>query len=161
MEFTPSLFTKIVLLQDVDVTPIIGSTVVLAIDEAYTIGKSIAVLINETIIGHLDSLATKVVWRHIRSGTKLTAEVYPNLGNWRNKAWYSIMTHSFEVGIKVRFCDLNREDGKLLLAHIAKKKLNSFPGVAPCNCPEDLKLMVRPIKDENDVLSLLLSPHMI
>lgn len=159
-DFVPNLFTKVVLLKDVEVPPLFGSTVTLEIDAAYTIGKSIAVLKDETIIGHVDKRAVRVVKRFINTGAKLEAEIYQKIGTWENEAWYSIVTHSFEVGVRVRFREMSREDGKLLLAHITKRKLNACPGVMTRKCPKELKPLVRPIKDENGVSTLLHSIHM-
>ena len=160
-DWVPNLFSKVILQRGVEAAPLLGTEVALEIDQAFKIGKSIAVLANQTIVGHLDKLATRVVWRHLRAGTKLRAEIYPGLGNWVNHSWYSIMSHSFEIGVKIQFCNLSREEGKLLLAHVSEHMLNSFPGVAPGNCPEDLRLLLRPVTDENGVSSLLLSPYRI
>ena len=158
--FKPTLFTKIILLGGVDIASLFGSTVKLEVDNSYSIGKSVAVLVNEAIIGHLDDLSTRVVSRFLRSGSEISADVYRSLGNCCNDSWYSVVTYSFEVGCRVRFPNLSRLDGKLLLAHITKWKLNSFPGVAPCNCPEEIRHLFRPVKDENGVTPLLLSPFM-
>ena len=164
-EFKPNLFTKIILLGGVDATSLLGSTVDLEVDQTFTIGKSVAVLANENVIGHLDDLSTNVVWRFLHAGEKLTADVYRNLGNFQNESWFCITTHSFEIGCRVRFPNLTRDDGKLLLAHIhgdkQGKPLNSFPGVAPCNCPEELWSLIHPVKDENGISPLILSPFMI
>ena len=157
-ESNPTLFSKIVLLKDVEITPLMGSTVTLEIDISYTIGKSIAVLFDKTVIGHLDRSAARVVWRHLHSHSLLTAEIYMGVGNWKNQAWFSMMTHSFEIGVKIEFCHKTREDAKLLLAHFTRRKLNCFPGVAPHHCCEVLKPLVCPVKDENGVSSLLFPP---
>ena len=66
------------------------------------------------------------------------------------------MTHSFEIGVRVNFYSLTRDDGKFLMAHISKRKLSSFPGVTPNTVPEDLRLFLQPVKDENGVSPLLL-----
>ena len=124
-------------------------------DLAYTIGKSIAVLKDGNILGHLDRSVSRVVCRHLRSQSNLTAIIYSRIGVWKNEPWFSILTHSFEIGIKITFSDKSREDAKLLLAHIAWRKINSFPGVLLLNCPKDLESLVRPIKDENGISSLL------
>ena len=153
--FEPHLYSKIILLGETKITDLTMASLSVEIDKAYTIGKSIAVLHDGTVLGHMDRLSSRVVWRHLSSGTNLTAEVYPRIGSWENGTWYSAMTRSFEVGIRINFCNLTREDGKLLLAHIAKNRLNSFPGIAPSNCPDELKQLLRPIKDENGVSPLL------
>ena len=122
-----------------DLASLIASSVFLEMDVSYTIGKSFAVLIDQTIIWHLDRQATRVVWRFLRSGSKVDGKIYKNIGNWKNAALYSLMTHSFEIGVRINFCSLTRDDGKFLMAHISKRKLSSFPGVTPNTVPEDLR----------------------
>ena len=53
-EWMPSLYSKVVLIDGENPTKLFGSDVILEIDQAYTIGKSIAVVLDENIIGHLD-----------------------------------------------------------------------------------------------------------
>ena len=151
-ENIPTLFTKIVLRKNMDVRELKGF-VSLEIDKAYRIGKSVAVLHGGNVIGHVEKIATPTIWRFLRSGDELTAEVYEGVGGWMNGRWFSVMTHSFEIGVKIQFPRLNREDGKLLLAHITRRKLNSFPGVLVENCPHDLIPWVEPVKDENGITS--------
>ena len=114
-ENIPTLFTKIILRKNVDLCTLQGF-VALEIDEAYRIGKSVAVLHGGNVIGHVEKIATPTVWRFLRSGDELTAEVYKGVGGWMNERWFSVMTHSFEIGVKIQFPRLNRENGKLLLA---------------------------------------------
>ena len=152
-ENIPTLFTRIILRKDVDAS-ILAGNVSLQIDEAYRIGKSVAVLYDEKVIGHVEKIATPTIWRFLRAGDDLTAQVYDGVGRWVNERWFSVLTYSFEIGIKIQFPRLNREDGKLLLAHITRGKLNSFPGVRTDNCPEDLMPLVEPTKDENGLTSL-------
>ena len=61
MEDGPTLFTKVLLFKEVDVSALIGSAVTLQIDESYKIGKSITVLYEENVIGHLEREATRVI----------------------------------------------------------------------------------------------------
>ena len=152
-ENIPTLFTKIILRKNVDVSTLKGF-VSLEIDKGYRIGKSVAVLHGGHVIGHVEKIATFTVWRFLRSGDELTAEIYEGVGRWSNEHWFSVMTYSFEIGVKIQFPRLTREDGKLLLAHITRRKLNSFPGVQVGNCPQDLLPWVEPVKDENGVTSL-------
>ena len=152
-ENVPTLFTRIVLRKDADVSTLMGF-VKLEIDEGYRIGKSVAVLHDGMVIGHVEKIATPTIWRFLRSGDKLSAEVYKGVGKWVNERWFSVLTYSFEIGIKIQFPKLNREDGKLLLAHITRGKLNSFPGVRVDSCPKDLVPLVEPVKDENGLTSL-------
>ena len=158
MEDGPTLFTKVLLFKEVDVSALIGSAVTLQIDESYKIGKSIAVLYEENVIGHLEREATRVIWRHLRSHSHFAALVYTRIGSWMNQRRFTIMSYSFEIGIKIKFTETNREDARLLLAHIARKKLNSFPGVEVDNCPHDLARLLHPIKDENGIFSIQFAP---
>jgi hypothetical protein len=157
-DFAPTLFSRIILYKEIDVSILTGSAVALQIDASYTIGKSIAVLHRGDVIGHLDRRVAPVVWRFLRSGTELSAEVLQGIGNWKNERWFSVVTHSFEIGVKIRFFLHTREDARLLLIHIARWKLNSFPGVEVENCPTVLLPLVRPVKDENGVTSLQFPP---
>ena len=144
--------------KEVDFSAISGSAVTLEIDESYKIGKSIAVFHDGNIIGHLERETTRLVWRHLRSHSHLAAEIYTHIGSWINKRWFTIMTYSFEIGVKIQFTQTNREDARFLLAHISRRKLNSFPGIEVDNCPRDLTSLVHPVKDENGVSSLQFAP---
>ena len=151
----PTLYTKIVLVRDVDVAHLFGKDVELEIDAAFKIGRSVAVLSAGTIIGHLERRAARVVWRHLRSSTSpMKGEIYNHVGSLKNERWFSVLTHSFEVGVKIRFHEKCREDARLLLAHIDRKKLNSFAGLEVDKCPADLQSLVRPFEDENGVASV-------
>ena len=156
-DWMPTLYSKVVLNDETNATKLFGSNVILEIDRAYTIGKSIAVIREENVIGHLDKSASRVIWRFLRSNSRIVANLYTSIHGWQNQRSYSALTYSHEIGVKISFPDLGRSEGKLLLAHVARHKLNCFPGVTPWNCPEALKLLVRPIKDENGVTSLLIS----
>ena len=124
----------------------------------YTIGKSIAVLFNESVIGHLSRESTRTVWRHIHSKIELQADIYKETGTgWKNEAWYSILTRSFELGVRIRVCHENRDDRKLFLAHITRNQLNTFPGIDRFDCPASLTSLAFPVKDENGVSPLLFS----
>ena len=152
----PTLHTKVVLVRDVDAASIIGKDVELQVDAAYKIGRSVAVLFEGNIIGHLERRAARVVWRHLRSdpASPMRGEIYKTLGSLKNERWFSVLSHSFEIGVKVPFHQKSREDARMLLAHIARRKLNSFAGVEVDKCPTDLLSMVRPFEDENGVASL-------
>ena len=137
-ECTSILYTVIILRKEVDAATLIGSIVKLEIDETYTIGKSIAVLKDAVVIGHLERHASRVVWRFLRSGAKVEARIYSDFRDHQNQAWFIILSHSFEIGVKVQFCNMDREDSKLLLAHFTRKKLLSFPGVSAFfSCPKN------------------------
>ena len=158
MEDGPILFTKVLLYKEVDVSTLVGSTVTLEIDESYKIGKSVAVLHEGNVIGHLERKPTRLVWRHLRSGSLLEAVIYRHAGSWPNQRWFSIMTYSFEIGVKIQFTQMTREDGRLILAHIHRKELNSFSGVEVDNPPNDLASTIHPVKDENGISSLHFPP---
>ena len=115
---TARVFTKIILMEHCDMAPLLESQVDLEIDLSYTIGKSIAVLKDGTIIGHLDRMATRLVWRFLRSNAQIEAIIYSQNCGWQLQPWFSILTHSFEM---------NREDAKLLLEHVTRRNLNHFP----------------------------------
>ena len=102
-----NIFSKIVLMEECDISPLLDKEVTLEIDMSYTIGRSIAVLKDGTIIGHLDRMVTRVVWRYLRSGAPLKAKVYTEVCGWRNKPWFCILTHSFEIGVQINFLNLN------------------------------------------------------
>ena len=103
MDEYPILFTKIVLIKDrINPANLKGKKVFLEIDQAYTIGKSIAVIYDEVVVGHLPRESTKTVWHHLRTGTKLSIDVYKGIENgWKNEPWFSMQTRSFEIGIRV------------------------------------------------------------
>ena len=154
-EHASILYSKIILLKEVDTKSLSGSLVQLEIDKAYTIGKSIAVLKDAVVVGHLQRHAARVVWRFLHSHSLVEAEVYVEIRGRQNVAWYSIIPRCFKIGVKIRFCNLTREDSKLLMAHFTRRKIICFPGVYVPQCPKNLKELVRPIKDENGISSLL------
>ena len=156
-ENEPTLFTKIVLRHDAEPSMLHGP-VALEIEESYKIGKSVAVLKQGIVLGHLEMAATRVVWRFLRSGSPLSTEIYGGIGKWTNERWFSSMTFCFEIGVKIRFSGMNRENGKLLLAHIARKRMNTFPGVEVDKCPEELVTLIEPVKDENGLTSIFFTP---
>ena len=150
------LYAKIVLPHDTDFSSLPGS-VELEIDAAYTIGKSIAVLKNGSVMGHLERRAARLVWRFLRAGTLIEADVYVEYRGWRNQPFYSILSHSYEIGVDIRIHTSSRDDAKLLLTHITRRKLIGFPGISVLASPENLKPLVNPVKDENGVSSVLLA----
>ena len=154
-EHASVLYNKIVLLKEVDAKSLTGSFVQLEIDQTYTIGKSIAVLKDGVVVGHLDRHAARVVWRFLRTNSFLETKVYEEFRGHQNKAWFSILSKSYEIGVRIRFCNMTRQDSKLLIAHFTRKRMISFPGIYVPQCPENLKELVRPVKDENGVSSLL------
>ena len=154
-EHASILYSKIVILPDVDKKSLTGAQVQVEIDEAYTIGKSVAVLKDAVVIGHLERHSARVVWRFLRSGSLVQTSIYLDIRNHQNVAYYSIIKRSWEIGVKIRFCKMTREDSKLLMAHFTRRKMVCFPGIFIPQCPENLKELVRPVKDENGVSSLL------
>ena len=155
MEDYPILYSKVVLIKDSDPATLIEKFDRLEIDQTYTIGKSIAVLFNDSVIGHLPRKSTRTVWRHIHGKIELQADIYEKTGTgWKNEAWYSMLTRSFELGLRIRFCYENRDDRKLFLAHITLNQLNTFPDIDRFDCPESLASLAFPVKDENGVSPL-------
>ena len=121
MDEYPVLFTKIVLIKDrINPANLNGKKVFLEIDQAYTIGKSIVVIYDEVVVGHLPRESTKTVWCHLRTGTKLSIDVYKGTieNGWKNEPWFSMQTRSFEIGIRVQFQISSREDSKLFVAYV-------------------------------------------
>lgn len=121
----------------------------LQIDASYRIGKSIAVLRNETVIGHLNRHAARTVWIHLKQGNSVQAEVYRSqFDGFQNAIRFSTLTNAYEVGVKVRIFFPDTVDGirrisgasdaKFFLSYILKNHLNSFPGITRSNCPESL-----------------------
>lgn len=153
-EHASILYTKIILFHGVNSKSLTGCPVRLEIDQTYAIGKSIAVLKDSNVIGRLDRHAARVVRRYLQSQSIVEGEIYAEFRGRPNGAWYSIIPRAFEIGIKIRFCNMTREDCKLLIAHFTRKKMISFPGIYIPECPENLKKLVRPVKDENGVSSL-------
>jgi hypothetical protein len=159
MDEQPVLFTKIILIKDViDPSSLKGKHVRLEIDQAYKIGdrKSIAVINEDIVIGHLSSKATRTVWRHLRAKTEMLVDVYEGIaGGWENKPWFCMETGTFEIGIRLQLLLQSREEGKLFMGYVTHHKLNSFSGVTMSNCPESLKCLAFPVKDENHVSTLI------
>ena len=106
MENGPTLFTKVLIYKEINVSSLIGSIVTLEIDESFKVGKSVAILHEGNVIGHLEKGTTKLVWRHLRSGSILEAVIYRHAGSWPNQRWFSIMTYSFEIGVKIQFTQI-------------------------------------------------------
>ena len=152
MEEFQVLYSKVILKRDIelDLNSMKEQDVRLEIDAAYKIGKSIAVLLNDQVIGHLTHWVAKPVWLHLRHGHKLNGTIYGKLSSgFENAIRFSSFTRSPELGIEIRFYYQDYLDGslrvsgnsqaKLLLAYIIKHRLNSFPGVTLSNCPPELK----------------------
>jgi hypothetical protein len=67
MEEYQEFFSKVILnnSSNIDSTSLIGKIVQLEVDTAYTIGKSVAVLFEGVIIGHLTRYAAKPIWMQV------------------------------------------------------------------------------------------------
>ena len=146
------IYSKVILIksEEMDLNTMIGKSLTLEIDAAYTIGKSIAVLSGGKVIGHLTRYAARPVWIQLHSGCPLTAKIYDQLGNgFKNCIQYSMLTRSFEVGITLQFHFKDALDGgrrisassdaKFFLSYVLRHRLNCFPGVTLSNCPPELK----------------------
>ena len=129
-------------------------SVLLQMDSAYSIGKSVAVLHKEQIIGHLTRYAAKPIWMHLKFGHKVEADVYKKLDNgFENSFCFSSLSKSIEVGIRIRLFFADAYDGnqrisddhqaKLFLSYIMRHRLNCFPGVTTSNCPLSVEFLVR------------------
>jgi hypothetical protein len=150
------LFTKVVLMKsDRDFRALIGKPVTVAIDAAYTIGKSIAVLYDGEVIGHLTKRAVRPVWIQLRFDGKVHTDIYDKLDNgFQNTVSYSTLSYSEEIGIRVRvfFSDSfdgkhhfsGNNDAKRFLAFLLNYSIYSFPGVTMSNCPSSIKHLAFP-----------------
>ena len=151
MEEFQEFFSKIVLISsfEMDLAAITNKNVSLQIDAAYKIGRSIAVLLDEQVIGHLTRSASRSIWMQLKFGHRLEATVYGTLENgFQNKIQFSMLTKSLELGVCIRcfFHDCfdgtrrisGNTDAKLFLAYVLKHRLNCFPGVTVSNCPPSL-----------------------
>ena len=108
------------------------------------------------VIGHLQTESTRTIWRHIKSNTEMVVDVYDGIAAiWENLPCFSMHTRSLEIGIRIRLENLSRDDCKLFMAYVTRHRINSFPGVTNSNCPERLRMLAFPFKDENHVSSLM------
>ena len=94
MEDYPMLYSKVVLIKGMDLTTLIGKSVRLEIDGTYTIENSIAVLFNESVIGHLSKILTRTVWRHLHGKIKLQADIYRETNGMEN---CSLAQHAYAI----------------------------------------------------------------
>ena len=151
MEEYQEFYTKLSLISGKkrSIDELTGQPIELQIDAAYRIGKSVAVLHKETVIGHLNRYAAKTIWIHLKHGHSVQAEIYnSHFEGFKNAIRYSTLTNASEVGIRIRVyfpdtfdgdCRISgQSDAKLFLAYILKHHLNSFPGITRSNCPPSL-----------------------
>ena len=152
MEEFQDIFSKIILINktESDLNSMIEKEVSLEIDVAYKIGKSVAVLHDGQIIGHLPRFMAKPAWLHLKLSRKLDGRIYQELDNgFQNAICFSALTRSPEVGIRLRFFFEDSVDGnqrisgsssaKLFLTYALKHRLFSFPGITKSNCPVSLR----------------------
>ena len=146
------IYSKIILIKqfEMDLNTMKERDVKVEIDEMYRIGKSVAILLDDRIIGHLPPTIAKAAWTHLRHGGKMTATIYDRLDNgFPNSLCYSALSKTTEVGIRIRFffadsSDAGRKisgtsEAKFFLAYALKHRLNSFPGVTSSNSPPEVK----------------------
>ena len=152
MEEFQELYTKVILIKslEMDLSAMKNRDVSLEVDVAYAIGKSVAVILEGQVIGHLPHFVARPVWTHLKFGHRLEATIYDRLDNgFINSVVLSSLSKSPEVGIRIRFfyldcCDGDRRisgnsDAKFFLAYVLRHRLNSFPGVTVSDCPPALK----------------------
>ena len=60
-----------------------------------------------------------------------------------------------EIGVRIQLINQSREDSKLFMAYIMRNKLTSFSGISQSYCPESIRCLAFPFKDENHVSSLM------
>jgi hypothetical protein len=141
-------YTRVVLMKTdaINYNSLIGQMVKVQVDTAYSIGKSIAVLQEDQVIGHLIAQVAKRILRFLKNRHVVQAELYDECNGWRNWPCYSKQSFSYELGIciKVYFDDNGKYDATLLLHHILQNRLNSFPGVTLTNCPLSLSYLAFP-----------------
>ena len=149
MEEFQVMYSKAILIKAIkmDFDSMKNEEVSLEIDAGYTIGKSVAVLFNGQVTGHLTRYAARPIWMHLKGEHKINARIYGQLENgFKNSIRYSPLTKSPEVGIEICIFFVDTFDGshrisggsdaKLFLAHIIKHRLNCF---TVSNCPPELK----------------------
>ena len=82
-----------------------------------------------------------------------------------HKSWNSyhhkclIALQSGKIGrgtaVRIQLINQSREDSKLFMAYIMQNKLTSFSGISQSYCPESIRCLAFPFKDENHVSSLM------
>ena len=150
MEEYQQFYSKVVLIKHAvdDFTILEDKMLELQIDVSFTIGKSVAVLHDGRVIGHLARRAAKTVWIHLKCGHKVEARVYTEINEFKNTICFSNRSKSPEVGIEIRIFFVDVVDGARrisgnnqatsFLGFFVKHHLNSFPGVTQPNCPPSL-----------------------
>ena len=80
-EHASILYSKIILLKEVDTKSLSGSLVQLEIDKAYTIGKSIAVLKDAVVVGILER---RVTLRELSGASSTLILLWKQRSTWRS-----------------------------------------------------------------------------
>ena len=155
MEEYQEFYSKIILIKnsEVDHDSLINGAVALEIDAAYSIGKSVAALVDGEVIGHLPRYVAKPIWLKLKFGFRIEATIYDSLENgFKNSICFSALSKSREIGVRIKIFYQDTYDGdrqisaltdaKLFLSFAMRHHLNSFPGVTSSNCPPELKYLV-------------------
>ena len=81
MEEYQEFYSKIILIKnsEVDHDSLINGAVALEIDAAYSIGKSVAALVDGEVIGHLPRYVAKPIWLKLKFGFRIEATIYDSL----------------------------------------------------------------------------------
>ena len=129
MEEFQEVFSKIILIKnpDLGLKSLVDEDVVLEIDAAYKIGKSVAVLLGDQVIGHIPRFMAKSTWLHLKLGRKLQGKVYGQLDNgFKNSICFSMLSKAQEVGIRLRFFFPDHFDGTKWVSGSTDAKLFLF-----------------------------------
>ena len=135
---------------EMDLSTMRDQVIVIQKDASYTIGRSVAVLCNDRVIGHLPRGLARPAWMQLHCGLKLEGTLYHKLDcGFQNSIRYSFRTKAFEVGIALKFFFCDSIDGgvrisggneaKSFLAFVLRHRLNTFPGVTLSNWPPELR----------------------
>ena len=154
MEEFQQFYSKVVLIKSLalDFSSIKGKNVDLELDLSFNVGKSVAVLSDGNVIGHLTSEAAVPIYIHLRFGYKVEAQVYDMVSGFANSICYSNRSKAPEVGVQIRLFFADMVDGerrissnnqaKGFLSYIMEHHINSFPGVTWSNCPPSLQHLI-------------------
>ena len=99
MEEFQVLYTKVILRRDVemDLNNMREREVRLEIDAAYKIGKSVAVILEDQIVGHLTRWVAKPAWLHLRHGNKLNGTIYGKLISAKIQCNYDSIKYRYSL----------------------------------------------------------------
>ena len=105
------VFSRVILTSgfEIDLNTLRDQDVTLEVDASYTIGRSVAVLWEGQVIGHLMRQITRPAWIRLQFGYKVQGKIYDCIGGFKNSVRFSTLSKARELGIEMRFyfCDTN------------------------------------------------------